>query len=271
MKIASFNINGVKARLPALLDWLRDAAADVVVLQELKSTDDQFPRLEIEEMGYNIETHGQKGFNGVADPVAAAARGRPPRPARRRRRRAGPLDRGRRSPAIRVCGLYLPNGNPAPGPKYDYKLAWMDRLEARAADADRHRGNRRNPRGLQRDPRAERLLGPEGLGHATPCSCPRPAPPSAGSSTSASPTRCAPSTSGPGIYTFWDYQAGAFQKNWGIRIDHVLLTPQAADRLETCGIDAETRSPREALRPRPDLGDARRLTPRARARPRSPT
>ena len=81
MKIATFNINGVKARLPALLDWLRDAAADVVVLQEIKSTDDQFPRLEIEEMGYNIETHGQKGFNGVAilsrQPLADVRRGLP--------------------------------------------------------------------------------------------------------------------------------------------------------------------------------------------------
>ena len=85
MKIASFNINGVKARLPALLDWLRDAATDVVVLQELKSTDDQFPRLEIEEMGYNIETHGQKGFNGVAILSRLPLDGRPPRPARRRR------------------------------------------------------------------------------------------------------------------------------------------------------------------------------------------
>ena len=102
------------------------------MLQEIKSTDDQFPRLEIEEMGYNIETHGQKGFNGVAHPVAAADRRRPPRPARRRRRRAGALDRGARSRGVRVCGLYLPNGNPAPGPKYDYKLAWMERLQARA-------------------------------------------------------------------------------------------------------------------------------------------
>ena len=94
MKIASFNINGVKARLPALLDWLRDAGADVVVLQEIKSTDDQFPRLEIEEMGYNIETHGQKGFNGVAIlsrlPLAESAAACPAT-----RRRAGALDRGR--------------------------------------------------------------------------------------------------------------------------------------------------------------------------------
>jgi exodeoxyribonuclease III len=137
MKIASFNINGVKARLPALLDWLRDAATDVVVLQEIKATDDQFPRLEIEEMGYNIETNGQKSFNGVAIlsrlPLADVRRGLP----------GGDGDEQAHwieaeVAGIRICGLYLPNGNPAPGPKYDYKLAWMDRLQARAASLMAH-------------------------------------------------------------------------------------------------------------------------------------
>jgi exodeoxyribonuclease III len=131
MKIASFNINGIKARLPALLDWLRDAAADVVVLQELKATDDQFPRLEIEEMGYNVETHGQKSFNGVAIlsklPIEDLRRGLPGDDGDEQARWIEATVAG-----IRVCGLYLPNGNPAPGPKYDYKLGWMDRLQARA-------------------------------------------------------------------------------------------------------------------------------------------
>ena len=131
MKIGSFNINGVKARLPALLDWLRDAATDVVVLQEIKCTDDQFPRLEIEEMGYNIETHGQKGFNGVAIlsrlPLSDVRRGLPGDDGDEQSRWIEAEVAG-----IRIGGLYLPNGNPAPGPKYDYKLAWMARLEARA-------------------------------------------------------------------------------------------------------------------------------------------
>jgi exodeoxyribonuclease-3 len=243
MKIASFNINGIKARLPALLDWLRDADTDVVVLQEIKATDDQFPRLEIEEMGYTVETHGQKGFNGVALlsrlPVEDVRRGLP----------GGEGDEqarwiearvGGRAP-VRVCGLYLPNGNPAPGPKYDYKLAWMERLQARAA-------------ALLADEETAVVLGDYNV-IPEPEDCWNP-------SVWSKDALFLPETraafrrlvnlgytdalrsvdQGPGIYTFWDYQAGAFQKNWGIRIDHVLLTPQAADRLETCGIDAETRS-----------------------------
>ena len=135
MKIASFNINGVKARLPALLDWLRDADADVVVLQEIKATDDQFPRLEIEDMGYAVETHGQKGFNGVALlsrlPLEDVRRGLPGDDGDEQARWIEALVVA--PEPVRVCGLYLPNGNPAPGPKYDYKLAWMDRLHARVA------------------------------------------------------------------------------------------------------------------------------------------
>jgi exodeoxyribonuclease-3 len=135
MKIATFNINGVKARLPALLDWLDEARPDVAVLQEIKSTDDAFPRLEIEDKGYAVETHGQKGFNGVAilsrSPLEDVSRGLPGEDGDDQARWIEATVGG---PApIRVCGLYLPNGNPAPGPKYDYKLAWMARLEARVA------------------------------------------------------------------------------------------------------------------------------------------
>jgi exodeoxyribonuclease-3 len=243
MKVASFNINGVKARLPALLDWLRDAATDVVVLQEIKCSDDQFPRLEIEEMGYNIETHGQKGFNGVAIlsrlPLEDVRRGLPGDDGDDQARWieatvSGPVP-------LRVCCLYLPNGNPAPGPKLGYKLAWMDRLRARAE-------------ALLEAEEAAVLLGDYNV-IPEPKDCWNPA-------VWATDALFLPETraafrrithlgftdalravdQGPGLYTFWDYQAGAFQKNWGLRIDHVLLTPQAADRLITCGIDAETRS-----------------------------
>jgi exodeoxyribonuclease III len=240
MKIASFNINGVKARLPALLDWLRDAGTDVVVLQEIKSTDDQFPRLEIEEMGYNIETHGQKGFNGVAilsrRPLEDVRRGLPGDDGDEQARWIEATVSG-----VRVCGLYLPNGNPAPGPKYDYKLAWMDRLHDRAQAL------------IEAEEPAVVLGDYNVIPEDRDCWSP---------SVWARDALFLPDTraafrrlehlgftdalravdQGPGLYTFWDYQAGAFQKNWGIRIDHVLLTPQAADRLETCGIDAETRS-----------------------------
>jgi exodeoxyribonuclease-3 len=243
MKIASFNINGVKARLPALLDWVRDAPTDVVVLQEIKCTDDQFPRLEIEEMGYNLETHGQKGFNGVAIlsrlPLEEVRRGLPGDAGDEQARWIEAVVAGPRP--VRVCGLYLPNGNPAPGPKYDYKLAWMDRLYARAA-------------ALIEGEETAILLGDYNV-IPEPKDCWSPAVWAKDAlflpETRAAFRRVAhlgftdalrAVDQGPGIYTFWDYQAGAFQKNWGIRIDHVLLSPQAADRLETCGIDAETRS-----------------------------
>ncbi len=240
MKIASFNINGIKARLPAFLDWLRGANADVVALQEIKSTDDQFPRLEIEELGYRVETHGQKGLNGVALlsrlPVEDVRRGLPGDPSDEQARwieaRVG---------GVRICGLYLPNGNPAPGPKYDYKLAWMTRLEARAAALIASEETAVVLGDFNVIPQDEDCWNPA-LWRKDALFLP--------------PTRTAfrrlvnlgltdalrAVDRSPGVYTFWDYQAGALQKNWGIRIDHVLLTPQAADRLETCGIDAEVRS-----------------------------
>ena len=241
MKIASFNINGVKARLPALLDWLRDADADVVVLQEIKATDDQFPRLEIEDMGYNVETHGQKGFNGVAILSKPAARGRPPRPARRRRRRAGPLDRGpgragRSASAASTCrtatrrpGRSTTTSSPGWTASTPARRPWSRTRRPPSSSATTTSSPSRRTAGTPRS------------GRRTRCSCPRPAPAFRRLVNLGLTDALRAVDQGPGIYTFWDYQAGAFQKNWGIRIDHVLLTPQAADRLETCGIDAETR------------------------------
>ena len=240
MKIASFNINGIKARLPAFLDWLRDADADVVVLQEIKSTDDAFPRLEIEDMGYNLETHGQKGFNGVAIlsklPLEDVRRGLPGDDGDEQARWIEAQVEG-----VRICGLYLPNGNPAPGPKYDYKLAWMERLQRRAA-------------ALIEGEETAVVLGDYNVIPQNE-DCWNPAV-WANDALFLPATRAAfrrlvnlgftdalrAVDRSPGLYTFWDYQAGALQKNWGLRIDHVLLTPQAADRLETCAIDAETRT-----------------------------
>ena len=134
MKIASFNINGIKARAEALGSWLDRAVPDVVVLQEIKSIDAAFPRDIFESRGYNLETHGQKSFNGVAIaarlPLEDVSRGLPGDDSDEQARWIEATVVGTR--AIRVCGLYLPNGNPAPGPKYDYKLAWMDRLHTHA-------------------------------------------------------------------------------------------------------------------------------------------
>jgi len=243
MKIASFNVNGIKARLPALLDWLREAEPDVVLLQEIKSVDEGFPALEIEELGYNIETHGQKGFNGVAIlsklAIEDVVRGLPGDDEDEQARWIEGTVVGEND-AVRVCGLYLPNGNPAPGPKFDYKLAWMARLEARAqyllaseeialmagdynVIPDSH--DAENPESWV----ADALFLPE-----TRAAWRRVV--NLGFSDAIRET-----TQAGGVYSFWDYQRGAWERNDGIRIDHLLLTPQAADRLDGAGIDSTAR------------------------------
>ena len=135
MKIATFNINGIKARVNALTDWLKERQPDVALLQEIKSVDEAFPREIFEDLGYQVETHGQKSFNGVAIlsklPLEDVTRGLPGDEEDEQARWIEATVIGTRP--VRVCGLYLPNGNPVPGEKYDYKLAWMKRLKARAA------------------------------------------------------------------------------------------------------------------------------------------
>ena len=242
MKIASFNINGIKARIQALPDWLDEAQPDVALLQEIKTVDEGFPRELFEERGYNVETHGQKSFNGVAIlskyPLEDVHRGLPGDDDDEQARWIEATVVGKH--AIRVCGLYLPNGNPAPGPKFDYKLAWMERLYLRAADllADEM------PALMAGDyniiPQAEDAAKPEAW---TEDALYRP------------DSRAAfrkilnlgfteafrAVTQGPGHYSFWDYQAGAWNRNDGIRIDHFLLTPQCADLLLDCQIDKDIR------------------------------
>ena len=136
MKIATFNINGIKARIGALTDWLSDAEPDVVVLQEIKTVDDGFPTDHFADLGYHVETHGQKGFNGVAIlsklPLSDLGRGLPGDESDDQARFISATVEAARP--VRVLGLYLPNGNPAPGPKFDYKLAWMERLRAHLAE-----------------------------------------------------------------------------------------------------------------------------------------
>lgn len=242
MKLATFNINGIKARIEALQAWLADAAPDVVCLQEIKSVDEAFPRDLFEGLGYRVETHGQKSFNGVAIlsklPLSDVRRGLPGgEDDEQARWIEAVVDAGR---PIRVCGLYLPNGNPAPGPKFDYKLAWMVRMEARvrellaaeepfvclgdynvipqAVDAAKPEAWATDALFLPESRAAFRRIAHLGLTDAVRARDPA-----------------------PGIYTFWDYQAGAWERNNGIRIDHVMLSPQAADRLEEAGIDKAVR------------------------------
>lgn len=242
MKIATFNINGIKARIEALLAWLDAARPDVVLLQEIKSVDEGFPREVFEERGYFVETHGQKGFNGVAIlsrlPLEDVERGLPGDDADAQARWIEATVVGK--VAVRLVALYLPNGNPAPGPKFDYKLAWMARMKARVADLLAEEvplvlGGDYNVIPAPIDaarPDAwveDALFRPEsraafrailnlGLTEAIRIRDPR-----------------------PGLYTFWDYQGAAWQKNDGIRIDHLLLGPQAADLLCDAGIDKAVR------------------------------
>ena len=137
MKIASFNVNGIKARLHQLLAWLPEAQPDVVVLQEIKTVDEGFPSEAVEDLGWRVWTHGQKSWNGVALlsrlPVEDVRRGLPGDDTDEQARWIEAVVMGD-THAVTVAGLYLPNGNPAPGPKYDYKLAWMERLRLRAAE-----------------------------------------------------------------------------------------------------------------------------------------
>ncbi|MFN7002102.1 MAG: exodeoxyribonuclease III [Roseinatronobacter sp.] len=253
MKIASFNINGIKARGPALVRWLQEASPDLAVLQEIKSTDESFPRALIEDLGYHLETHGQKGFNGVAIvsklPLEDVTRGLPGDDSDAQARW---IEATVSTPkgALRVVGLYLPNGNPVelgndgapvPGGKYAYKLGWMARMETRlralmalevplavmgdyniipqAEDAARPDAWREDALFRLASRKAFRRIVNLGF-------------------TEAFRAR----VQGPGHYTFWDYQAGAFERNDGIRIDHILLNCHAADLLEDCRIDAEVRA-----------------------------
>ena len=242
MKVASFNINGIKARIDAFPAWLDEAQPDVVVLQEIKSIDENFPREIFEDRGYQVETHGQKSFNGVAIlsklPLEDIKRGLPGDDSDEQARWIEATVMGERP--VRVCGLYLPNGNPAPGPKYDYKLAWMERMQQHAQDMLAQEEpflmagdyniipqdeDARRPEAWQEDALARpesraayrRLLN---LGF-----------------TEAFRAR----TFGPEHYSFWDYQAGAWNRDDGIRIDHFLLSPQCADMLVDCQIDKEVR------------------------------
>ena len=243
MKIASFNINGIKARAAALPEWLDEAQPDVVVLQEIKSVDEAFPREMLEERGYNVETHGQKSFNGVAIlsklPLEDVTRGLPGDDADDQARWIEATVVGD-DMALRVCGLYLPNGNPAPGPKYDYKLAWMARLQARAETLLAEETPFLMAGDYNIIPQAEDAAKPDSWREDALF---RPESRAAWRRlvnlglTDAFRAR----TQGPGHYSFWDYQAGAWNRNNGIRIDHFLLSPTVADRLRECQIDRDVR------------------------------
>jgi exodeoxyribonuclease III len=244
MRIATWNVNSIRQRLDHLLVWLKDTSPDIVCLQEIKCQDEAFPREAIEALGYNVVTHGQKTFNGVAllsrypfDETTPGLAGDEEDVQSRFLEGVVPLKHG----VIRVACLYLPNGNPANTEKYPYKLKWMSRL----LDYSKERLKSEEPFVLAGDfnvipeprdvhnPAAwvdDALFRPEtrasfqkllGLGLTDALRA---------------------VSDAPKEYTFWDYQAGAWPKNNGLRIDHLLLSAQASDRLVNVGIDRHVRA-----------------------------
>jgi exodeoxyribonuclease-3 len=240
LRIASYNVNGINGRLESLLRWLGETSPDIVCLQELKAPDAKFPASALSEIGYHCIWHGQKSWNGVA----ILARGA--RPAETRRGLPGDPDdthsryiEGKIGKLTVGC-LYLPNGNPAPGPKFDYKLRWFERLASHAAnllaagtpvvlagdynvmptDLDVYAPERWRDDALFRPEAREayQLLVDQGWTDAI--------------------RKLHPDER---VYTFWKYWRNAFARNAGLRIDHFLLSPQLSKKLLRCGVDLDVR------------------------------
>lgn len=244
LKIATWNVNSIKARLPHLLSWLREVAPDILLLQEIKVADEAFPGLEVGDLGYNVATVGQRAYNGVAviskQPIEVLAWALPGDPSDTQARYLEAFTCG-----LRVASIYAPNGNPIGTSKFDYKLDWLARLLLRAeellasedafilggdwnvapTDDDVYNPfDLRNDALCQPETRAAfRRIQHLGLTDAV-------------AALSALPHR----------YTWWDYRTGGYEGDRGMRIDHLLLSPQAADRLSEADID---RTPRGWLRP----------------------
>ena len=246
MKIATWNVNSIKARLEPALAWLKQANPDVLALQEIKCTDENFPREAFESLGYNCAVHGQKSYNGVAilskrpmDDVTPRLHGDD---ADDHARYLEVVITGEKG-VVRVASIYAPNGNPWPGPKFDYKLAWLERLRLHARDLLKNEEpvvlmgdyniipedkDAAKPKAWLKDalfqPESKAALRRiENLGYSDAFRALHP---------------------GAGHYTFWDYFS-SWERNNGIRIDHVLLSPQALDRLKRAGIDKEVRGASE--------------------------
>ena len=246
MKIATWNVNSIKARLEPALAWLKDAKPDVVCLQEIKTVDETFPQQAFEALGYNCAVHGQKSYNGVAllslrpmEDVTPRLHGDEADDHARYLEAVITGDHG----TVRVASIYAPNGNPWPGPKFDYKLAWLERLRLHAKkllaneepvvlmgdyniipeDKDAAKPKAWLKDALFQPESKAALRRIENLGYTDAFRTLHPQ---------------------GGHYTFWDY-FGSWERNNGIRIDHILLSPQAADRLKACHIDKEVRGASE--------------------------
>ena len=245
MRIASFNINGIRARRERLLEWLQETRPSVACLQEIKCQDADFPAADFEAIGYRAAWHGQKGFNGVAvladneDPLEVV-HGLPGDPEDEQARFIEADIRG-----VRVVNLYLPNGNPQPGPKFDYKLAWMERLRARLAELLA----RERPTVVVGDfnviPEDRDVWSPQAMANDA-LTQPESRAAYARILNDGWTDALAALNPRGGVWTYWDYQAGAWQRDHGFRIDHLLLSPEAADRLVKAGVDKEYRGREKA-------------------------
>jgi exodeoxyribonuclease-3 len=243
MKVATWNVNSIKVRLEAATAWLKEAKPDVVALQEIKCLDENFPTEAFEALGYNCAVHGQKAYNGVALlsklPLEDVTPRLPGGDSDDHSRYLEAVVTGKKG-TLRIASIYAPNGNPIGTEKFSYKLSWLKRLHAHA------KGLLVNEEPVALigdyniipeerdcyDPKAwinDALFQPqsraalrmmENLGYTDAFRA---------------------GNQAPGQYTFWDYQAGAWRKNHGIRIDHILLSPQGLDRLRVCGIDKHVR------------------------------
>jgi len=245
VRIASYNINGIKARLPRLVEWLEETRPAVACLQEIKTQDEGFPADEFDKLGYKAIWHGQKGFNGVAilaDGVEPAEihRGLPGDPADEQARYIE-ADIG----GVRIVNLYLPNGNPHPGPKFDYKLEWMRRLRERLLELLA----RERPTVVVGDfnviPEDQDVWAPQAMA-ADALMQPEARDAYARILNDGWTDALATLNPRGGVWTYWDYQAGAWQRDHGFRIDHLLLSPEAADRLRAAGVDKEHRGREKA-------------------------
>ncbi|MBN9319523.1 MAG: exodeoxyribonuclease III [Caulobacterales bacterium 68-7] len=242
MRLATWNVNSINARLETVLTWFEEEQPDVAALQELKCVDEKFPAEAFERLGYNVAVHGQKTYNGVAllskTPLEDVQRGLAGEPEDEQSRYIEAVTGG--ATPVRVGGIYLPNGNPIGTEKFAYKLRWMARLQAHATqllpleerlvlmgdynvipepeDADKPEGWLGDALFQPESRAAWRALKNLGLTDAY-----------------------MQVDGAPGGYTFWDYQAGAWQRNHGIRIDHALLSPQAADKLAGVTIHRDVR------------------------------
>jgi exodeoxyribonuclease-3 len=244
MRIATWNVNSIKQRLDHLTKWLAAEQPDIVCLQETKCIDEAFPREPIEALGYNVAVHGQRAFNGVAVLSKLPLQDVTPRlPGDDGDDHARFIEATVSAPAgtLRLAGIYLPNGNPPETDKYTYKIKWMERLFAYLSE----RLTWEEPLVVAGDfnviPAAADVANPEAWVHDAlylPQTRER-----FRALLDLGMTDAIRATSDtPGLYTFWDYQAGAWQRNKGIRIDHLLLSPQAADRLVGAGIHKYVRA-----------------------------